>query len=68
MTRVVLLTLVLVFAGCVTYEGAAQDGRHSKYRTLIECRQSGAIACRMLDQNSKRKAVDDGTYMTIPRY
>lgn len=68
MKRVALLPLLLVFAGCVTYEGIDQDGRHAKYRTLIECRQSGAVACRMLEQNSKGKAMDDGTYMTIPRY
>jgi len=67
MKRVVLLPLLLLFAGCVTYEGVDQDGRHAKYRTLIECRQAGAVACRMLDQNSKTRTIDDGTYMTIPR-
>ena len=67
MRRVVLLPLLLVLAGCVTYEGVDQDGRHSKSRTLIECRQSGAIACRMLPQNPKGKALDDVPYMLLPK-
>ena len=58
MKRVVLLPLLLVFAGCVTYDGVDQDGRHTTSRTLIECRQSGASACRMLP---------DVTYMRLPK-
>jgi len=53
-----LLPLLLILAGCVTYDGVDQDGRHSKSRTLIECRQSAAVACRMLP---------DVTYMRLPK-
>jgi hypothetical protein len=67
MRRVVLLPLLLIFAGCVTYDGVDQDGRHSKSRTLIECRQSGAIACRMLPQHPKGKTLDDIPYMLLPK-
>jgi hypothetical protein len=67
MTRVVLIPLLLMLAGCVTYDGVDQDGRHSKSRTLTECRQSGAIACRMLPQNPKGKTLDDIPYMLLPK-
>ena len=53
-----LLGLAAASAGCVTYDGVDQDGKHSKSRTLIECRQSGAVACRMLP---------DVTYMRLPK-
>jgi hypothetical protein len=62
MRRVALLPLLLVLAaasaGCVTYDGVDENGRHSKARTLIECRQSGAIACRI---------PPDVTYMRLPK-
>ena len=34
MKRVVLLPLLLMLAGCVTYEGVDQNGRRSKFGTL----------------------------------
>jgi len=64
MKRVVLLPLLLMLAGCVTYEGVDQNGRRSKFGTLIECRQS-SIACRQVPQNPKDKASD--TYMLFPK-
>jgi len=62
--RVVLLPLFLMLAGCVTYEGVDQNGRRSKFGTLIECRQS-SIACRRVPQNPKNNASD--TYMLFPK-
>ena len=64
MKRVVLLPLLLMLAGCVTYEGVDQNGRRSKFGNLIECRQS-SIACRQVPQNPKDKASD--TYMLFPK-
>jgi hypothetical protein len=71
MKRVALLPLLFVLAaasaGCVTYDGVDENGKHSKSRTLIDCRQSGAIACRMLPQNPKGQTLDDVTYMRLPK-
>ena len=71
MKRVVLLPLLLMLAGCVTYEGVDQNGQRSKFGTLIECRQS-SIACRQVPQNPKDKASDtymseSDTYMLFPK-
>jgi predicted small secreted protein len=71
MKRVALLPLLLALAaasaGCVTYDGVDENGKHSRSRTLIECRQSGAIACRMLPQFPKGQTLDDVTYMRLPK-
>ena len=71
MRRAVLLPLLLVLAagsaGCVTYDGVDENGKHSKSRTLIECRQSGAIGCRMLPQFPKGMTLDDVSYMRLPK-
>jgi hypothetical protein len=69
MKRVVLLPLLLMLAGCVTYEGVDQNGRRSKFGNLIECRQS-SIACRRVPQNPKDQASDSylsDTYMLFPK-
>jgi len=57
MKRVVLVSLFLMLAGCVTYEGVDQNGRRSKFVNLIECRQF-SIACRRVPQNPKDQASD----------
>ena len=64
MKRVVLLPLLLMLAGCVTYEGLDHNGGRSQFGTLIECRQS-SIACRQVPQNPTDKASD--TYMLFPK-
>ena len=61
MKRVLLLPLLLMLAGCVTYEGVDQNGRPSKFGTLIECRQS-SVACRQVPQNPK-----DQYFSMVPR-
>ena len=69
MKRVVLLPLLLMLSGCVTYEGLDQNGRRSKFGNLIECRQS-SVACRQVPQNPKDQAANtytSDTYMRFPK-